>query len=133
MGKKEARREEGFLHLLEKSVRLDGTEREDSDSNPVDRSTQFRRSDEAKFGPTESSVEGTVRGRQLRQLRTVATLGGVSQLPSIFAIFFYPFLSDRWTMMMMNQGTERLSGRSDHDPSDLVVEGTTTRVTWWSK
>ena len=91
MGKKEARREEGFLHLLEKSVRLDGTEREDSDSNPVDRSTQFRRRDEAKSGPTESSVEGTVRGRQLRQLRTVATLGGVSRLPSIFAIFFYPF------------------------------------------
>ena len=60
-----------------------------------------------------SGMGRTVRGWQLRQLTIVATLGGVSRLPSVFSILFCQ-TSGRWWWWL-------------EGPRDLVVEATTTK------
>ena len=113
---------------LETKGAFSSTWRVSSDSTRSEIETKSSSSDNEIFLPRRrSTLEWTVRGWQLRQSRTVATVRGVSRLLSNSF-----FLSDQWTMRMMIEQlkdpvvevttTEWPSGRSDHD-----------RVTWWSE
>ena len=122
-----------FFLLLERNVRLD----EDGDWGFEFESSRSEYSISPKRG-NKVWTNREQRGRD-RTGATVATIknsrnSGGSVATSFYLDYLFLSFSVRPVDDDDDEPRDReTGGRSDHDPSDLVVEGTTTRVTWWSK